>query len=659
MLTPLLFEPITIGGLRVPNRITMPPMHTNLGNRDVGITETGCDFYIARARGGFGLMGVGIIDSYYVEGASGPLEFFLDNDKHVGNYARLVKEMIRHGAVPYAQIGIRRLFPVKQLHREDRPTVADFTTENIEEMIQAVAETAVRAADAGFPAVDILGIGGSGHSIFLSQVFNNRTDQWGGSAENRVRFATETVRAIKKLLGEDYPVFYRLHGSEFLKGGYGIEGAKFNARKLEEAGVGFFNVSGGGHGAAVPQLTPNVPREAYAYLAREVRKAVNVPVAAANRNNRPEEGEALLRRGWADLVSLGRQSLADPDWPNKVREGRFEDLRPCIACNECLDITVIDEKPVICLVNPRHGTVSEVDEVPAAKRKKKVAVIGGGVAGLQMAVTSAGRGHQVILFEKNDHLGGMWQHAAAPPGREELFGFLQWLVHEARRLGVDIRVGTEATPEILAELEADVIAVSTGSEPDIPDIPGGDGPNVITATEALEGHAKIGDRVVIVGGGGIAIEVAPFLANREKLPADIAAFLREYGAINDEDEWIFDHRGHDVTMTTRQNRIGGSVGPFTRWVLAKEIEHAGVNVVTGATVQKITPEGVIVERNGTSELIAADTVLIAGGLKPDRRLYDKIKDSNLAGEVLAIGGPGVAQHAAHAVRDAYRQALEI
>ncbi len=659
MLTPLLFEPITIGGLQIPNRITMPPMHANLGNKTDGITEAGHDFFIARAKGGFGLMGVGIIDSYYVEGASGPLEYFLDNDRHVKNYARLVKDITRHGGVPYAQIGIRRLFPVKLLHRDDRPTVADFSEEKILEMIQAVVDTAVRAAKAGFPAVDILGIGGSGHSIFTSQVFNNRTDKWGGSAENRIRFAVETVRAIKQALGETYPVFYRLHGSEFLEGGYGLEGAQFNARKLRDAGICFFNVSGGGHGAAVPQLTPNVPRESYAYLAREIKKVVDCPVAAANRNNRPEEAENLLRLGWADLVSLARQSLADAEWPNKVRAARFEDIRHCVACNECLDITVIKEKPIICLVNPRQSTANEVAEFTQSAEKKRVVVVGGGVAGLQMALTSAERGHKVTLFEKNGHLGGMWQLAAAPPGRGELFGFLEWLTRQALKAGVEIRLNTEATPELLAGEEADVIAVSTGSVPDIPDIPGKDGDNVMLATEALAGKGDIGEKVVIIGGGGIAIEAAPFLANRERLRPDIARFLTDYGAINEDDKWIFDKRGHQVTMTTRQNRIGGSVGSFTKWVLAKEVEHAGIDVKMGATVQEITPDGVIIEQDGKTELLPADTVLIASGLKPDRRLYEKIKGSNLAGEVHAIGLSDEPDHAALAVRDAFDLAMKI
>ena len=658
MLTPKLFEPITIGGLRVKNRLNMPPMHTNLGNEDEGITDSGIDFYVARAKGGFGLIGIGIIDAYFVRGAGSPLEFFLENDRHIANYARCVKEVERYGAVPYAQVGVRRLFPVQTMHRENRPTLRDLPVEQIEAMIQAVVDCAVRAAKAGFPAVDILGIGGSAHSIFLSQVFNDRADKWGGSPENRLRFAVETVRGIKHALGEDFPVFYRHHGSEFLKGGYGVERAVENARALESAGVGYFNVSGGGHATSIPQLTPNVPHDAYSFLAAEIKKAVGVPVAASNRNNRPIEAEAILRKGWADMISLGRQSLADPEWPNKVARGDLGDLRLCIACNECLDITVIHDKPVHCLVNPRQGVVSEVQDLAKAKRAKKVVVIGGGVTGLQAALTCADRGHQTVLFEKKPYLGGMWHHASYPPGREELFKFLEWLVHSVKQAGVELRLGAEATEQLIRDEKPDAIIVSAGSEPIVPDIPGVDRPNVMPAIKALEGGADIGEKVVIIGGGGIGAEIAPYLARRWTLRPDVMAFLEEYGALDPASPY-FTKRGHKVTLITRQKRPGGSIGGSTRWVVVKELEHAGVRTLCGVVVRRITDKGVVISRRGEEELVEADTVLIAAGLRPNLDLFDSLKEKKLAPEIYSIGDPQLASHAIHTVKEAFKLGLRI
>lgn len=661
MLTPLLFEPIRIGGLHVPNRVVMPPMHINLGGSEEGIAPGGVDFYVARARGGFGLLGVGVIDAYFVEGAGSPHEFFLDSDRHVRNYARMVKQLKKYGAVPYAQIGIRRLWPVRHLHREkgvERPSLAELPTEQIEAMIAAMIDTAKRAARAGFAAVDILGVGGSAHSIFASRVFNDRSDQWGGSPENRMRFAVETVRGIKKALGEDFPVFYRFHGSEFLKGGYGLEGARFNARRLEEAGVTFLNVTGGGHATAVPQLTPNVPEGGYAFLAREVKNAVKgAAVAASNRNSHPLEAEAILRKGWADMISLGRQALADPDWPAKAKAARYFDIRYCVACNECMDISVLYNAPVRCLVNPRQGSVSEVKPLPRARGRKSVAVVGSGVAGLQFALTARRRGHQVTVFEREAHVGGMWQHAAAPPGREPLFSFLEWLTTQCVAAGVRFRMETEATPALLGEMNVDAIAVSPGSTPVTPDIAGADLPHVHPATKALEGRIPIGKRVVIVGGGGIGVEIAPFVARRLEVRPEVLEFLEHYDAYAENDRELLARRGHEVTLISRQRRIGGTVGGSTRWVLAKEVSIAGVNVITEASVREITPDTVRYERKGLQEAIPADTVLLAAGLKPNYELYEALKSA--APEVHLIGDPEGAMHAIDSVTKAFRTALAV
>ncbi|MCZ2098933.1 MAG: FAD-dependent oxidoreductase [Anaerolineae bacterium] len=662
MLTPLLFEPISIGGLHIPNRLTMPPMHSNLGSMQEGITDQGIDFYVARAKGGFGLLGVGVIDAYFVDHAGSPHELFLDNDLHVRRFARLVELLKQEGAVPYAQIGVRRLFHVSRLHREkarDRPSLSEIPAADIEKMIESVVAASVRAARAGFMAIDILGVGGSGHSLFTSRVFNDRTDKWGGSAENRIRFSVETIRGIKKALGEDFPVFYRLHGSEFLPGGYGIEGAQFNAIALERAGVCFFNVTGGGHATSVPQLTPNVPRGTYAYLAREIKRVVkSAVVAASNRNNHPLEAERLLRLGWADMISLGRQSLADAEWPIKARQGNFSDIRYCVACNECMDIAVIHNKPVRCLVNPRRGVISEAEPIPGAQAKRRIVVVGGGVAGLQYALTSAERGHVVTLIERKAHLGGMWQHASAPPGREQLFTFLEWLVDQCKKAGVVFQLRTEATPELLRSINADVVAVSPGSEPVRSSLPGSELSHVHPATAALEGRVAIGERVVIVGGGGIGLEVASFLARRWQLDPATDQFLEDYDAFAENDLEILNRKGHHVTLVSRQRRLGGSVGGSTRWVLNKEALIAGVKIVANSVAKEITAEGVIVENNNEDVLIPADTVLLATGLRPDTTLYRELLAAQVAPTIKLIGNPEHAMHAIESVSEAFRLALE-
>ena len=658
MLTPNLFEPIQIGGLHVRNRINMPPMHTNLGNEEEGITDAAIDFLSARAKGGFGLIGVGVIDTYFVHGAGSPLEMFLRNERHVRNYARCVAAIKNYGAVPYAQLGVRWVFPFSELHRNPPPRLSRLSVAVIEEMIDSIVKAAVLAAEAGFPAVDILGIGGSAHSLFLSEVFNDRTDEWGGSPEARLRFGVETISRIKKALGPRFPVFYRLHGSEFMKGGYSVSGAVQNAVGLEAAGVCYFNVAGGGHATAVPQLTPNVPEGAFAFLAAEVKKAVSVPVAASVRNTRPFNVEAILRNGWADMVSLGRQSLADPDWPNKVARGEYEDLRYCIACNECLDTTVGHNAPIQCLVNPQQGVLSELIAPPLTKRARKVVVIGGGVTGLQAALTSAERGHKVVVYEKKNFLGGMWHEASHPAGREELFEFLKWLVQRLKRTSAAIHLATEATEELLRKEEADVIIVAAGSEPVMLDIPGIKSPNVMPAISAMQRGAPIGEKVVIIGGGGISVEIAAHLAKRWTLRPDISEFLQEYDGLPQASA-LYSTRGHDVTLITRQKRPGGTIGGATRWVVVKELDLAGVRTVCNAETKYINEKGVGIAVGGVDEFIEADTVLIAGGLKSNSKLLAELTRKNLAKEIYSVGDPALASHAIHTVKAAFNLALQV
>lgn len=250
MILQKLFEPIVIKGLQVRNRIIMPPMHTNHGSREEGITDQAIDFYAARARGGFGMIGVGVIDTYFVPGASSPNAFFLMNDKHVKNHRKVVKEIKKFDGIVYAQIGVRRLWPVSQLHT--LPKLSSISEEQISEMIHSVIRTAIRVREAGYDAVSLLGIGGGAISIFLSNVLNDRGDKWGGSLEGRLRFPVEMIRGIRSELGKDYPIFFRFHGSEFLPGGYDVETEKVIAHHLETAGVDLFNVSGGSHATSVP-----------------------------------------------------------------------------------------------------------------------------------------------------------------------------------------------------------------------------------------------------------------------------------------------------------------------------------------------------------------------------------------------------------------------
>jgi 2,4-dienoyl-CoA reductase (NADPH2) len=356
---------------------------------------------------------------------------------------------------------------------------------------------------------------------------------------------------------------------------------------------------------------------------------------------------------------LGRQALADPDWPVKVKEGRLADLRYCVACNECMDIAVLHNAPVRCLVNPRQGSVSEVKSIPRAQQKKSIAVVGSGVAGLQFALTARQRGHNVTVIEKKAYVGGMWHHAAAPVGRETLFSFLEWLMVQCTKSGVRFLLETEASAELLHSMRLDAVAVSPGSDPVVPDIPGADLPHVYPAIAALEGHIPVGQRVVIVGGGGIGVEIAPFLAKSLDVRSEVLEFLEHYEGFADNDREILKNNAREVTLLSRQKRIGGSVGGSTRWVLAKEVSIAGVNIVTNAAVREITPDEVRYEREGLMESMPADTVLVATGLRPNYSLFEKLRQERVAPEVHLIGDPEAAMHAIDSVTKAFRLAVAV
>lgn len=656
MIFPNLFRPGMVGKIATKNRLIMPAMHTNLGSPEDGISPAGIDFYVARAKGGFGQIGVGIIDSFQFGHAS-PGEFLLDNARHVAVHAGLVRQLKAEGALAFAQIGLRRIWALNQMRRQ--PSLAEFSDREIRTWIEAVVDTARRAAEAGYDGIDLLGNGGGAISIFTSQVFNDRTDEWGGDEERRLNFALAIVRGIRAALGPDMPISSRLHGAEFLEGGYGLDVSVRNARRLAEAGVDLFNVTAGGHATTVPNLTPNVKDGSMAIMAHAVRQGgVKAMVAASTRITDPFVAEEVLRKGWADYISLARSALADPDWPRKAQAGDWDQIRPCVACNECLDEATVRERTVRCLVNPRAGRRSEVAEPPRAGMRKKVLVIGGGCVGLEAAVTAAERGHEVHLYERSPHLGGKWLSSFAPPGREPLRTFLTWLVQSAKRSGVHIHLGTEVTPELLAKAAADEVIMTVGAVPVMPEIPGRDLPHVVTAEQVLMGEATLGRRVVVAGGGGAGVEVAHFIATLHQMDRDLEAHLKAFDGYDAIARPIAGTR-REVILVGRNRRLGVGLGPATRWVLVGELEHDGVTTLPGATLMAIGPRSVTVQsgEDGKDTEIAADSVVICTGYRANEEMVAWLKPHVASMHV--IGDAKSIDHAMEGVAQAYDVALAI
>ncbi|MFC1870553.1 FAD-dependent oxidoreductase, partial [Chloroflexota bacterium] len=515
------------------------------------------------------------------------------------------------------------------------------------------AEAARRAKQAGFDAVEISGSAGYLVNQFLSPVTNQRQDKYGGSFQNRLRFLMEIIESTREKVGHEFPLIYRSCGSDFMEGGLTPDDYKVIAREAERAGVHAIGVTGGWHEAPVPEITMHVPRGGYVYLAQGLKEAVNIPVIACNRINEPLLAEEILRQRKADLIGMGRALLADPELPNKAQSGRFEDIRICIACNQgCLD-NLFMRKPIQCLVNAQAGCEREY-EIKPVKRKKRVAVIGGGPAGMEAARVAALRGHQVTLYEKGDSLGGLLKLASLPPGKAEIENTVRYLSTQIMKSGVDIRLGTEATRDMIREAKFDAVVEATGAVPIVPDIPGIDSRQVVTAQDVLRDRVTVREKVVIVGGGSVGCDVALFLAHQRAMTDDNAFFLIKYGADHEATLALLKKAGGSITIVEKLPRIGKDIGVTTKWIVLGQLEQYGIRGITGTDVKQVLEGGIVVEKDGNQSRLEADTVVLAAGYLPRESLFRQSEGRQGEPELYAIGDCVEPRKALDAIHEGFR-----
>jgi 2,4-dienoyl-CoA reductase (NADPH2) len=621
-----LFKPISVGGMELRNRVVMAPAELNTGDGE-WVSERTKVFYAERARGGVGLIIIGLMSASPCYPGWGPHHLGIYDDKFIPSISELVEALHTWGAKVAAQVeapglppqyhgGPIRLsssggnwqpekglpvelvgpshIPVSTTHGRERQR--SLTIAEIEQIIDCTAEAARRAREAGFDAVDLRFGVGSLVSQFISPLTNRRGDEYGGDLEGRMRFAIEIISAIKRKAGQGYPVLCKMSGSDFLPGGHALEDNQKVAAILEKSGIAAINVAGGWFTAPRPFFQMSVPRGSYAYLAEAIKEAVRIPVMASYRINHPFVAEQILAERKADLVAMVRALIADPEFVNKAREGRLEDIRNCIACCRCFDMAITGST-IKCTVNPRAAREAEYAVEPA-QELKKVFVIGGGPAGMQTAMVAAMRGHSVTLFEKKDRLGGQLLLASLPPHKEELRDLITHLARQVEKAGVKLRVGEEIIVSTIEKERPNVVIIATGAVAMIPDIPGVKGGNVATAIEILAGQKGVGHQVVVVGGGMVGCETAEFLVEK----------------------------GKKVTIIEMLKRIGNDITPSYRWVVLQRLRNAGVRMETNAKVREITERGVWVDREGQSEFIDGDTVILAVGMQPSREVADRLEE---------------------------------
>jgi 2,4-dienoyl-CoA reductase (NADPH2) len=664
---PYLFSPIKINNMELKNRIVMTAMH--LGYTPEGeVTDRLIDFYTIRAKGGVGLIIVGgcsideyggmlsmicIRDDQYIPG----LQRLTESVKNAG--AKIAAQLYQAGRYTHsAMIGGRKPFSASAVRSKMTGEVPRaLELEEIPGVQDKFAEAAIRAKRSGFDAVEILASAGYLISQFLSPLTNLRKDGYGDSLENRMRFGLEVVEKVRKAVGPDYPVIIRLAGNDFMEGGNTNKESKIFASEVEKSGVDLFNITGGWHETRIPQLTMSVPRQAYVYLAQGIKSAVSVPVLASNRINDPHIGEEILRNGQADLVTMARALIADPDLPNKARHGKSNLIYHCIACNQgCFD-SVFQMRPVTCTVNPRAGMEGELKSVPAPE-PKKVLVIGGGPAGMKAACTAAERGHEVILIEKERTLGGQMLFNRLIPQRHEMITAPADLASNLKALNVEILLNKEADASLVKDTAPDAVVIATGAKPIMPDIPGIDGQNVVRAWDVLAGGVAVGETVIILGGNAVGLETALYLANQGTLSPEVLHFLMANRAESLETLTELLNKGNkSVTVVEMIKKAGVDIGLTTRWTVMAELKRLGVTIMTGTKATGVRPDGLEIEREDGSGFLPADTIVIAAGSRCENRLSDKLE--KLVSEVYTIGDAGDPRKALDAIREGYLTGLKI
>lgn len=621
-----LFKPIKIGSMTVRNRFVVPPMGTNYANDDGTISQRSIDYYAERAKGGFGLITIEVT-AVEPKGKAIPNQPGLWSDKHIASFQKLVDEIHKYGAKVSIQLHHAGRQTVSESIGGEQPvapssipcpscleTPKELTTEEVYEIIGKFVDAAERAWKAGADAVEIHGAHGYLISQFMSPYSNRRLDEFGGSFENRMRFPKLIIEGIRRRLGNDYPIIYRISGEEKTVGGRTIPETRAIAQYLEDLGINAMHVASGSY-ASMNWIFggPDFPMGYMAQFAEEVKKSVNIPVITVGKIHDPYIADELVSSGRADMVSIGRQSIADPEFPNKILAGELDKIAPCISCHQGCTGKILFGEPATCVVNPFVGKEAEM-KFEKAPSPKNIIVVGGGPAGLVCAWVLAERGHHVTLYEKEGVLGGQYRIGAYPPGKADLVKPIQYFYTMGKEAGVVYELNTEVTAEMIGDLKPDAVILATGGIPAVPKIEGIDNPKFAKANDVLLGKARAGKKVLIAGGGLTGVETADYLG--------------EYGC--------------DITIVEMASEAASDVNPTIKITLMERLKNYGVNILTNTKIKQFVEDGIICEQNGETKTIAGfDTVILALGVDPynplEEKIKDKVKDVYVIGDAVKAG----------------------
>ncbi|PML53934.1 NADPH-dependent 2,4-dienoyl-CoA reductase [Vibrio lentus] len=660
---PHLLEPLDLGFTQLRNRVLMGSMHTGLEENKEGLHKLAA-FYEERARGGVGLIVTGGF-SPNLRGRLTPFSAEFSKVKHAKAHQVVTEAVHKHGgkiALQLLHAGRYAMHPFAQSASGIKAPIAKFapsemSPRQIKKTIDAFANSAELAQVAGYDGVEIMGSEGYLINQFICKRTNMRYDEWGGSYEKRMRFPLEIVKSIREAVGDDFIIIFRLSMLDLVEQGSTFEDVVLLAQKLEEAGVTIINTGIGWHEARVPTIATQVPRGAFSWVTEKVKPYVSIPVVTCNRINTPEEAERILSSGQADMVSMARPFLADPDFVNKAAQDQAQFINTCIGCNQaCLD-NVFKGKRASCLVNPRACYETEIVVQPA-QASKTIAVVGAGPAGLACATTLAQRGHTVDLIEKNDRIGGQFRLAMQIPGKEEFRETIRYFANQIDAAGVNLKLDTEATFEML--LKYDEVVMAAGVEPRKLNLEGIDQEKVVDYQTLIREKTPVGEKVAIVGAGGIGIDVATMLT--EPTSHSLDDWLHEWGidknmehpgglypypdSFSDKTVWV---------MQRKAGRVGKGPGKTTGWIHKRTLEKRGVNLLGGVSYNKIDDQGLHITIDKKEQVLDADSVIVCAGQVSVRPFEDMWQE--FGGKLHVIGGADYAGEL-DAVR-AIRQGVEL
>ena len=669
---PHLLAPLDLGFTTLSNRVLMGSMHTGLEEEKGGYAKLAA-FYEARAKGGVGLIVTGGV-SPNARGRIAPFGSELSKFWHVKKHKQVTDAVHKYPTKICLQLlhtGRYAYHPFSVAPSKIKSPITPFTPKEmsvrqIKSTINDYAKATKLAVQAGYDGVEIMGSEGYLINQFSCLRTNHRTDEWGGSIENRMRFAIETIKAVREKVGENFIIIFRLSMLDLVEGGNTWEEVVTMAKAVEKAGATIINTGIGWHEARVPTIVTSVPRAAFTWVTERMKKEVSIPLVTTNRINMPDIAEKILASGQADMVSMARPFLADPDFVNKAAANKADEINTCIGCNQaCLD-HVFQQKRASCLVNPIACYETELI-FTATTKPKRIAVIGAGPAGLAFSVYAANRGHNIEIFDAASEIGGQFNFAKLIPGKEEFYETLRYFKKQLELHKITVHLNCQQSAEKLIKAGFDEVVLATGIIPRKLNIKGIESDKVLSYLEVLRDKKPVGKRVAIIGAGGIGFDIATYLAEEKSLTKDLDAWLENWGV-----DKAYQHAGalleqpkrhvteREIYLLQRKaTKVGKGLGKTSGWVHRANMVNNKVQMIAGVSYKEVNDQGLLIEVNGTEKQLSVDNIIICAGQEPNRDLEQALIAANIP--VNLIGGAAVAAEldAKRAIRQAAELAAKI